>query len=83
MGTNAEPDQLAERTVTRWQDGELTTEQVRELLHKARTDAASYSLAAQHIARLIIEAGGSEAATARELGIDRMTVRRALGKLAP
>ncbi|HET7388368.1 MAG TPA: hypothetical protein VFJ19_17075 [Nocardioidaceae bacterium] len=47
----------------------------------ATADAARYaSLAAQQVARMAVQDGMSEVAAARAARLDRMTVRRVLGK---
>jgi DNA invertase Pin-like site-specific DNA recombinase len=49
-------------------------------LHDARTALAEATEVARAAARRLVESGVSESETARQLGVDRMTVRAWLGK---
>lgn len=60
-------------------DGCLTT--ARNRLVQARIAEAEASAAAQVIAAMAVDDGTSEVQAAAEVGIDRMTLRRMLGKL--
>jgi hypothetical protein len=60
--------------------GETTIDDAGESLLRARIDAAGALAAAQQIAVMCVADGMTEAEAARRAGIDRMTVRKALGK---
>ncbi len=80
-----DPDDQPEReaalsTAVQYMLGETTAAEVRERLNRARVEAMEALAAAQQFAVMAIEDGGAEATTAREVGVDRMTVRSWLGK---
>jgi DNA invertase Pin-like site-specific DNA recombinase len=60
--------------------GETTIADAGESLLRARVRAAEALAAVQQIAVMCVADGMSEAEAARRAGIDRMTVRKALGK---
>ena len=60
--------------------GETTANAAGQELARTRSDAASALIAAQTVARLAVLDGMPEAAAARATSLDRMTVRKALGK---
>ncbi|MGB0435439.1 MAG: hypothetical protein ACPGIJ_00485 [Mycobacterium sp.] len=55
--------------------GEVTVTEIGEELADARLELATAIAAAKVIGLLAIENGGLEQSTARELGVDRLTVR--------
>lgn len=60
--------------------GETTLDDAGAQRVRTRADARAASIAAQQIARLAVQDGTPEAEAARRAGLDRMTVRKALGK---
>jgi hypothetical protein len=61
--------------------GDLLLETAGEDLRRARADASRAMAAARQMARMAVLHGGTpQAVAAREAGIDRMTVRKDLGK---
>lgn len=80
-----DPDDQADRdeamsATVQWMLGETTIEQAAAALAAARGRLASAMILAQQIARLAVLDGGAEATIARQIGLDRMTVRKVLGK---
>jgi hypothetical protein len=80
-----DPDDEQEREAARiaacqYLLGEVTPEQVAENLAKARRAEMAASVAAQQVAVMVVEDGMPEAKAARLVGLDRMTIRKALGK---
>jgi hypothetical protein len=63
-----------------WLLGDITLERAREELVSARIAAARASAAAQQVAVMAHGDGMPESRAAAAAGIDRMTLRRALGK---
>src|SRR5690554_7050375 len=63
-----------------WLLGDITLERAREQLVSARIAAARASAAAQQVAVMAHADGMPESHAAAAVGIDRMTLRRALGK---
>lgn len=60
--------------------GELTPIAAGAALTRARIAAREASVTAQQVSRLTVLDGTPEAQAARDAGIDRMTVRKVLGK---
>jgi GH24 family phage-related lysozyme (muramidase) len=80
-----DPDDEQEREAARiaacqYLLGETTIDDARESLLRVRVRAGEALAAAQQIAVMCVADGVSEAEAARRAGIDRMTVRKALGK---
>jgi hypothetical protein len=80
-----DPDDEQEREAARiaacqYLLGETTIDDVRESLLRARLQVGEALAAAQQIAVLCVADGMTEAEAARRAGIDRMTIRKALGK---
>ena len=64
-----------------WVLGEITLAQAAQQLVDARVAARRASVVAQEVAALAVADGMSEVNAARAVGIDRMTLRKVLGKL--
>lgn len=64
----------------RYLAGEATPASVGKTLARARSRVAAQWVAAKVVAKLAVGDGAAEAATAREVGVDRMALRRWLGK---
>jgi hypothetical protein len=80
-----DPDDSMERdaalsAATQYLLGETTIDDAGESLLRARIRASEALAAAQQIAVMAVEDGMAEAEAARLVGLDRMTVRKALGK---
>lgn len=60
--------------------GDLSPQEAGTALLRARIAEREASVTAQEVARLTVLDGSSEVAAARMTGLDRMTVRKALGK---
>lgn len=65
---------------TQYVFGDLTVDDVAERLTKARIDLANEMVTAREVAIEAIADGATEAGIARSLGLDRMTIRKWLGK---
>ncbi len=63
-----------------WMLGEITLGQAREQLVAARVAARRASVVAQQVACMLCADGTAESHAAAAVGIDRMTLRKALGK---
>ncbi len=60
--------------------GDVTTTAAGDRLRRARADSERALAAARQVALMAVADGAAEAATARELGVDRMALRGWLGK---
>lgn len=60
--------------------GDTTAQQAADRLATARTELDASLTAAKQITRLEVAGGASESGTAQLMGLDRMTVRKVLGK---
>lgn len=65
---------------TQYVFGDLTVDDVAERLSKARVALADEMITAREVAIEAIADGATEAGIARTLGVDRMTIRKWLGK---
>ena len=70
----------AMNTALQWLLGDVTTREAGDRLAHARAEESRARISARQIAIMAIEDGATEAATARELGVDRMAVRTWTGK---
>lgn len=80
-----DPDDSTERdaalsAATQYLLGEVSPAGVGDELRRARANEQESRAAAQQVAVMAVEDGMSEAEAARLVGLDRMTVRKALGK---
>lgn len=60
--------------------GETTVQEQARNLRDARIHTATTMAAAQQVARLAVRDGAPKATTACQIGLDRMTMRKVLGK---
>lgn len=80
-----DPDDVADRdaalsATVQYLLGEITPIAAGAALARARIAAREASVTAQQVSRLAVLDGTPEAQAARDVGIDRMTVRKVLGK---
>lgn len=70
-------------TLLRYIRGEISVDTAGQERRETADAARSALISAQLVARLAVQDGMSEAEAARRTGVDRMTVRKALGKAGP
>lgn len=79
------PDDIGKRdaallAAVRYLGGYLTPADVGKTLAKARVKADETMAAARQVAVMAVDDGAAEATTARDVGVDRMALRKWLGK---
>jgi hypothetical protein len=77
------PREAALLAAARYLAGQIDPADQGKVLARARARAEAQLAAARVIAELAIDDGAAEATTAREIGVDRMAVRKWLGKKQP
>lgn len=77
---DADDAQDALGAAVRYALGETDPQRAGAALTDARSEARSALVAAQQVARMAVQDGMSEVQAAQTCGIDRMTVRKVLGK---
>lgn len=80
-----EPDDQYKRdaalsAVVQYLLGETSAEEARRALDKARDQARAAYIAAEQIAVMLVADGAAKAVAARSVGIDRMSLLKALGE---